>query len=73
MAGTHRTYSAWLRRWWMAAATAGAGYGIFPVVAALRLPAGAERERRWRLGALLFSAGVFFGHFPSDGSATPAL
>jgi uncharacterized membrane protein YhhN len=42
IAGTSRTYAAWLSRFWLAAATAGAGYGIFLVVAALRLPAGAE-------------------------------
>ena len=69
----------------MAAALAGAGYGLFLVVTALRLPTGAEltgqfflqpavkaitavlltaaalthpivRERRWLIGALLFSA-----------------
>jgi uncharacterized membrane protein YhhN len=70
---------------WVAAALAGAGYGLFLVVTALRLPPGAEltgqfsvqpavkaltavllaaaalghpivRERRWLIGALLFSA-----------------
>lgn len=42
MAGTRRTYAAQLGRLWVAAAVAGAGYGIFLVVAAVRLPAGAE-------------------------------
>ncbi|MGX9791351.1 lysoplasmalogenase [Mycobacterium sp. MMS18-G62] len=70
---------------WVAAALTGAGYGLFLVVTALRLPSGAEltgqfwlqpavkamaavllaaaalthpiaRERRWLIGALLFSA-----------------
>jgi uncharacterized membrane protein YhhN len=70
---------------WVAAAVVGAGYGIFLILTALRLPSGAEltgqfalqpavkalaavllagaalthpiaRERRWLIGALLFSA-----------------
>jgi uncharacterized membrane protein YhhN len=70
---------------WVAAAVVGAGYGIFLILTALRLPSGAEltgqfalqpvvkalaavllagaalthpiaRERRWLVGALLFSA-----------------
>jgi uncharacterized membrane protein YhhN len=77
--------SATRTRWWIIAAVVGAGYGLFLLVAALRLPAGAAltglfwaqpavkalmavllavaalahpiaRERRWLLGALLFSA-----------------
>lgn len=73
------------RTWWLAAVAAGAGYGLFLIAAALRLPAGTPltgqfwaqpavkalmavllavavlghpvpRERRWLLGALLFSA-----------------
>lgn len=31
----------WMRRWWLAAVVVGAGYGVFLIVAALRLPAGA--------------------------------
>lgn len=30
----------WMHRWWWAAGVAGAGYGVFLIVAALRLPAG---------------------------------
>jgi uncharacterized membrane protein YhhN len=85
MAGTRRTYAAWLRGLWLVAAVAGAGYGIALLAMAAQLPAGAEltgrfpwqpavkalmalllaaaalahplvRERRWLLGALLFSA-----------------
>jgi uncharacterized membrane protein YhhN len=85
MAGTRRTYAPWLGRLWVAAAVAGAAYGVFLLVTAARLPAGADltgrfpgqpavkalmalllagaalwhpgvRERRWLLGALLFSA-----------------
>src|SRR6478735_8616875 len=77
--------SATRNRWWLLAAAVGAGYGLFLLVAALRLPVGAAltglfwaqpavkalmavllavaamghpiaRERRWLLGALLFSA-----------------
>lgn len=73
------------RRWWLTGAVAGAGYGLFLIVAALGLPAGTPltgqfagqpvakavmalalaaaaslhpivRERRWLVGALLFSA-----------------
>lgn len=72
-------------RWWVAAAVVGAGYGVFLIVTALRLPSAAaltgqfagqpvvkaamalllaiaalyhriDAERRWLLGALLFSA-----------------
>ena len=77
--------SATRTRWWLTAVVVGAGYGVFLIIAALRLPAGAAltgqfwaqpavkalmavllavaalahpiaRERRWLLGALLFSA-----------------
>jgi uncharacterized membrane protein YhhN len=89
MAGTRRTYAPWLGRLWVAAAVAGAAYGVFLLASALASPAGADltgrfpgqpvakalmavllaaaaaffrggypilRERRWLLGALLFSA-----------------
>jgi hypothetical protein len=42
MAGTRRTYAPWLGRLWVAAAVAGAAYGIFLLVTAVRLPAGFE-------------------------------
>lgn len=46
MAGTRTTYAAtfavWSTRLWLAAAVAGAGYGVFLVVAALQLPAGSD-------------------------------
>ena len=77
--------SATRTRWWLTAVVGGAGYGVFLIISALRLPAGAAltghfwaqpavnalmavllavaalahpiaRERRWLLGALLFSA-----------------
>ncbi|MET0702551.1 MAG: lysoplasmalogenase [Mycobacterium sp.] len=42
MAGTRRTYAVQLGRLWVAAVVAGAGYGIFLIVVAVRSPAGAE-------------------------------
>jgi uncharacterized membrane protein YhhN len=85
MSGIQITYATALRRLWLVAAVVGGAYGIFLVVAALELPAGAAltgqfpgqpvakalmavllaaaaachpiiRERRWLVGALLFSA-----------------
>ena len=47
MAGTRRTYAPWLGRLWVAAAVAGAGYGIFLVVVAVGSPAGAELTGRF--------------------------
>jgi uncharacterized membrane protein YhhN len=40
MAGTRRTYAPWLGRLWVAAAVAGAAYGIFLLATALASPAG---------------------------------
>jgi uncharacterized membrane protein YhhN len=70
MAGTRRTYAPWLGRLWVAAAVAGAAYGIFLLATALAVPI-------WwvyAISQILITAGFYFGRTPkaSDPAATPA-